>query len=296
VTETIRRATGSADDGGRMPLVEHLRELRRRLFVSVLAVLIMAVVTWFFYDRIIGWMTTPYCHIPQVRRQSIGGSCNLIVSTVLAPLMLQLQVSAIGGVLLASPVWLYQIWGFVTPGLHRNERRWTITFVAASVPLFAGGAALAYLILPKGLTLLLGFVPSHVTALIQVDVYLRFVIRMMLVFGLAFELPVFVVLLNAVGVVSAKNLRKHRSMVIFLIFVFAAIATPTGDPFNMTLLAVPMVVLYEVATFIAWLHDRRKRRNSVDDVDYDSLSDDETSPLLDRPSSIERPSSIDDIP
>ncbi len=284
MTDTARRS--DAVDEQRMPLMEHLRELRNRLFISVLAILVIAVASWFFYERIINGLTRPYCQIPQVREQALGnGSCNLVVSTVLAPLMLQLQVSAIAGVLLASPLWLYQIWGFVTPGLHRNERRWALTFIGASVPLFFGGAALAWVVLPKGLSILLSFVPQHVTALIQIDVYLRFVIRMMLVFGLAFELPVFVVLLNFAGIVSSKALRKHRSTVIFLIFVFAAVATPTGDPFNMTILALPMVILYEVAGFIAWLHDRRRR--SPDDIDFDALDDDASSPLDARPSSLD---------
>lgn len=269
-----------------MPLMEHLRELRNRLFISVIAVLVVAVVSWFFYEPIIGALTKPYCQIPQVQEQRLAsGGCNLIVSTVLAPLMLQLQVSAIAGVILASPVWLYQVWGFVTPGLRRNERRWAIIFIATSLPLFLGGAALAYVVLPKGLSILLGFVPNHVTALIQVDVYLRFVIRMMLVFGLAFELPVFVVLLNFAGLVSSKALHKHRSTTIFLIFVFAAVATPTGDPFNMTILAAPMVVLYEVAGIIAWLHDRRHR--GPDDIDFDKLDDASASPLDARPSSLD---------
>lgn len=267
-----------------MPLLDHLRELRTRLFTAVLAVLVVAIISWFFYERIIDALTSPYCKIPQVRDQQIAGGCNLVVSTVLAPLMLQLQVSAIAGVILASPVWLYQLWGFVTPGLHRNERRWTMTFVATSVPLFLAGAALAYLVLPKGLSILLSFTPDHVTALIQVDVYLRFVIRMMLVFGLAFELPVFVILLNFAGLVSSKALRKHRSIVIFLIFVFAAVATPTGDPFNMTILAAPMVVLYELAALVAWVHDRRRR--APDDVDYDKLADDEASPAPGGPTSL----------
>ena len=177
-------------------------------------------------------------------------------------------------------VGLCQIWGFVTPGLHRTERSYTVAFIATAVPLFLAGCYLAYLILPKGLSLLIGFTPANegVENLITLGNYLNFVIRMVLVFGLGFELPVFIVLLNLVGVLTYARLKSWRTGFWFGILVFAAIATPTGDPITMLLLGIPIIVLFEISMLIAKLTDRRRRLASSE-PDYQHLDDDETSKI-----------------
>ena len=170
------------------------------------------------------------------------------------------------GIFIASPVWLYQLWGFVAPGLHKREKRYGIAFVAVSVPLFLGGAALAYTFLPKGFDLLIGFnpQPDKVANIIGLNDYLSFVLRMFLVFGIAFVLPVFLVALNLAGIVTGRQLLQAWRPVILGIFVFAAVATPSGDPWTMRALAVPMLVLYFIAAGLSLLTDRKRRRQGID--------------------------------
>lgn len=282
-----------------MPLMDHLRELRGRLFKSFIAIGLGATAAWFFYDPagdrrgIIDIIIDPFCAATEDIRAKQGlEGCNLVLDSVVAPFMLQLQVSVVLGMLLTSPIWLYQLWRFITPGLHTNERRWTIVFLGTSVPLFLAGAALAFWVLPKGVAILLEFTPDNVINLIKVDEYLRFMIRTMLVFGIGFLLPVVIVVLNLIGILPAAKLRKTRSWTVVGIFIFAAVGTPTGDPLTMMLVALPMWALYEASVVIARLHDRRKRL-SGDEIDYDALDDDEASPIGDA-SVVETPSSVDD--
>ena len=166
------------------------------------------------------------------------------------------------GLVLSGPVWLYQLWAFIAPGLHRNERKWAYVFSGIATPLFAGGIAVAYWTLPKGIEILLGFTPQTVQNLVELSKYLDFVIRTMLVFGIAFLIPLVVVLLNMVGVVPAAALAKFRPYIILVIFVFAAVATPSGDPFTMCLLAIPMCLLFFVAEVISRINDRRRARRT----------------------------------
>jgi sec-independent protein translocase protein TatC len=198
---------------------------------------------------------------------------------VLDPFTVTLKVALYAGVLAASPVWLYQIWKFVTPGLYTHEKRWATGFVGASVVLFAMGGAFAYLTLSKGLHFLLGFASGGLTSLLNFNSYLSFVVAMILIFAVSFELPLFVVMLNLVGVVSAQRLRRWARGIIFGIFVFAAVATPSQDPFTMSALAIPMCVLYGIAVAIASVHDRRvaARPSTI----YPDLSDDELAPIDD---------------
>jgi sec-independent protein translocase protein TatC len=179
------------------------------------------------------------------------------------------------GILLSSPVWLYQIWAFVTPGLYRNEKRYSIGFMAIAVPLFLGGAALAYFIMDTSLAILLGFAPSDTVATIQIDEYLSYTLIMLLIFGISFELPLLMVFLNIIGVLSHATVKKQRRMVIFIMFVFGAVVTPGGDPITMVALAIPMVVLFALAELVMFLRERRLPAGE----DYSALSDDEASPL-----------------
>lgn len=258
-----------------MSLVEHLRELRARLFVSVLAIAVGAVVGWMVFDFVFGLIKEPFVHLPEARDEL---DARLTLAGITDPFFLRIKVSLLVGVVLASPVWLYQLWAFIVPGMHHNERRWSFLFLGTSVPLFLAGIGLAYLVLPKGLSLLIGFTPTDVSNFVQVDGYLSFVIRLTLAFGLAFELPVFVVMLNLAGVVSSETLRRRRSIIVFAVFVFAAVATPTGDPVTMLSLGVPMWGLFEASVVVARMTDRRRARASSE-PDYSTLGDDEISPL-----------------
>jgi sec-independent protein translocase protein TatC len=271
-----RRAGGERDPEGRMPLMEHLRELRRRVFWSVLALVPGVTLGWIFYDRLIAWLSAPICDV-KVSNNVGGGSCGpLVINGLLGPFNLQVKVALAAGVFLASPVWLYHLWAFVTPGLHRNERRWTIGFLITGIPLFFAGAAVCYWLLPRATTLLLGFTPDNVGSIVDFNDFLSIVMRLMLVFGLGFEVPVFIVLLNLAGILPARKLASWWRQIVFGVFLFAAVATPTGDPFTMTALALPLCLLILLAYIVCRIHDARRSRP---DIDYDELADDQVSPL-----------------
>jgi sec-independent protein translocase protein TatC len=274
-----RTRARKVEDEGRMSLVEHLRELRNRMFKAAIAIVLGMALAWIFYDQLFALLKDPFDGLRE-DAESRGLDVTLALTDVTGPFFLQLKISLVAGIVLSSPVWLYQIWAFVTPGLHKTERRYTLAFIATAVPLFLAGCYLAYLILPKGLSLLIGFTPANegVENLITLGNYLNFVIRMVLVFGLGFELPVFIVLLNLVGVLPYARLKSWRSGFWFGILVFAAVATPTGDPITMLLLGVPIIVLFEISMLIAKLTDRRRRLAS-DEPDYEALGDDETSKI-----------------
>src|SRR5438552_3682852 len=224
-----------------MTLIEHLTELRNRLLKASAFVAAGTVVGWIVYGRLLTILKHPYCALPADKRYSDAqGHCQLVFFNVADGFMIRLKVAVIAGIVLAAPFWLYQLWAFVTPGLKRNERKWTVVFVASASVLFAFGMALAYLILPKALHVLVGFAGPGVTPLFAVKDYLSFVTSMLLIFGVAFELPLLVVILNLAGILSYKRLLKWQRMAIFLIFVFAAVATPSQDPFSMIFMAVPL--------------------------------------------------------
>lgn len=271
-----------------MPLVEHLRELRNRLAKAVLFVAVGTVVAWFFYDHILAFLEAPYCSLPSKLRYSgqIDDSCSLVIQDPLSGFLRRIKVSALVGAVGSAPLWLYQIWAFVAPGLKRNEKRYTISFVIASTVLFACGAVLAYLTLAKGLQLLVSTAGEGTVALFTIDNYLSFVNTMLVVFGASFEVPLLVVMLNLVGVLSYQRLRRWQRVAIFLIFVFAAIATPSQDPFTMCALAVPMCALFEGAVLFAFVHDRRKARREAAES-FHELPDDVASPLDTTPSTID---------
>jgi len=259
-----------------MTLMEHLRELRARLFKSAIALVAGSTIGWFLFNPVFDLIKDPFLAL----RADHNLDAKLTLSGVTDAFFLQLKISLLIGVVISSPVWLYQLWAFIVPGLHRHERRWSFLFLGTAVPLFLTGVGLAYVVLPKGLDILLSFTPEGVSNFVQVDGYLSFVIRLTLAFGLAFELPVFVVMLNLAGVVSARALSRRRNIVVFAIFVFAAVATPTGDPITMSTLAIPMWGLFEISVLIAWLTDRRRARQSPE-PDYEGLDDDTASPLDD---------------
>ncbi|MET8162064.1 twin-arginine translocase subunit TatC [Sphaerisporangium sp. NPDC005289] len=260
----LLKRSSPADDGpqvpdleGRMSLMDHLRELRNRLVKAILGLTLGTVVGFVFFDRLWVFMTGPYCRLPAAHKLK-DGECSLVVQGVFEGFMVNLQVALMFGAVVSAPIWLYQLWAFVTPGLYRNERRYSLAFVALAVPLFAAGAALAYYTMDKGLALLLGFAPGNVIPLISMDQYVGFMMAMLVIFGLSFELPLLMVFLNMIGVLPFKLVSKHQRMVVFLMFVFAAVATPSQDPITMLALAVPMVGMFMIAEVFMYFHDRKK--------------------------------------
>ena len=235
---------------GQMALADHLRELRARLMIVAVTIVLGIVVAWFFYDRTFQLLLDPYNEARKTL-EARGVETQPVISGVAASLLLRLKISALAAVIVTCPIWLYQIWAFIVPGLHPHERRSTKMFAVIAGPLFVAGVAVAYYVLPKGMEVLIGFTPADIQSLIEFDRYLSFLIRMMLVFGVAFEIPLFVVMLNLAGVVSGKTLGAYRPWIVIGTFVFAAVATPSTDPFSMIFLAVPMALLFLVSEVIA---------------------------------------------
>jgi sec-independent protein translocase protein TatC len=282
VLKTARRKQAK-DPEGRMPLGDHLRELRNRLFKSVLAIMVVTIVAAFFYRHILEIFQHPILKAAGcpdgVDRLSKGKACaQLTVTGLMGGFSVALKVALMTGLVVSSPVWLYQLWAFLAPGLHRHEKRYTLAFVATGVPLFFGGAALAYAILPQSAKIMIGFVPKDTVNLVPLDQFIDLVLRLVVVFGLAFELPLALVLLNFTGVVTGRRMLGWWRAMVIGITVFAAIATPTGDPVTMCLLAAPIVILYFLAMGVCFLNDRRKARRLAADPDF-SLSPDEASSL-----------------
>jgi sec-independent protein translocase protein TatC len=267
--------TAVADPAVGMSLAEHLRELRKRLVRSGIAIAAGMVIGWIYYDRIFAWLSEPFTDIV-AEAQAQGRTVVLALTGVADPFTLQLQIAAMVGVIIAAPVWLYQIWRFITPGLHRHERRWALGFAAAATPLFLAGVLMAYWVLPSGLALLFGFTPAGVENIVSVDRYLDFFVRTILVFGVGFLLPLLVVLLNFAGLLTGQTLISWWRAIILIVFVFAAIATPTGDPWNMALLAAPILLLVSIAVGICVLNDKRRARKRSAQG-YDQWDDDEAS-------------------
>lgn len=258
---------------GTMPLLDHLRELRKRVIRSALFIFIFSAIGWINYNQIITTLAEPVCDL-RLAQESGSANCGaLFISGVLGPLNLQLKVSFLAGVILSAPFWLYQLWAFIAPALHRKEKRNSILFIVAATPFFAVGATLAYYILPIAIEVLFGFTPESLNNLIRFDDYLDFVLRLILIFGIAFELPVFLVSLNLIGVLSGKSILKPWRFAIFAITFFVAAFSPTADPLSMAALAVPLIILYFGAGGLALLVDKRRDRKSR------RYSDDEAAPI-----------------
>ncbi|WP_406003750.1 twin-arginine translocase subunit TatC [Streptomyces sp. NBC_00829] len=262
-----------------MPLVEHLRELRNRLAKGLLAVTAVTIVALVYSEQLMQFLTksVPKCP-PGVT--SDGGNCAIVsFNTLIAPFSTTIQLSLTTGLVVASPVWLYQLWAFVAPGLHKNEKRYTYAFVAAAVPLFTAGAYLAYLILPVSVKVLISLTPNGSANILSLGDVLDFTLRMVLVFGLAFELPLVLVMLNLTGVLSGRRMARWWRGVIMGVFVFGAVITPTTDPIGMLALAGPISILYFMAVGFSLLNDKRRRRNNPDaELDDDEASDVDLTP------------------
>ncbi|TYC99710.1 twin-arginine translocase subunit TatC [Arthrobacter echini] len=241
-----------------MALKEHLREARNRLFISAIAVILGTVGGFFLYNPVQRALASPIIAIDEKE----GRTASLNFATAASPFDLLIQVSVFLGVIISSPVWLYQIWAFITPGLKSKERRTALAFIAVAVPLFLAGIGLAWLILPNAVRVLTEFTPEDFSNLIDVSVYFTFVLRLMLAFGIAFLLPVLLVGLNMVGLVSGKQILKAWRITVFLVSLFAAMAAPGGDALSMFYLAVPLLLLFFVAIGLCLLNDRRRARRA----------------------------------
>ncbi len=281
-----------------MALVDHLRELRNRLAWSFLAIGIGTVIGWIYYPQLFKILYTPF-HNAAVGLTAGGSPTILAISGIADAFNLKLEIAAAFGLILSSPVWLYQIFRFITPGLHRREKQWAGLFVAAALPLFLAGATAAYFTLPRVLKAFLGFTPEGVSNIISLDKYMSFFIQLMIAFGIGCIAPAVIVVLNTAGILSAQRFASWWRWVLLFTLVFAALATPTGDPINMTLFAAPLLALMLIAFAICWNTDRRRAKRSKDDGfgTLDDLGDDETSELvLRRDTADEVASHIDDLP
>jgi len=278
VGEKFVHAQRQQNPEGRMPLMDHIRELRNRVVKMALALGAGMIVGFVFFLPVWHVIDRPLC-AATIRGHT---GCNslgfnqLVFDGPLDPFYLRVKVALIVGVVLSSPVWLYQIWAFVAPGLYSREKRWSYLFLGTAVPLFLIGVTLAYWSLGRSMHYLLGLTPHGVANLIQVDQYMSFVMAMLLAFGLAFELPLLIIMLNLAGILTHQRFRKWRRVMIFGVFLVAGMANPSPDPITMLILGGGCAALVEVAELIVWSNDRRRARHPDP---YAGLADDQLAPI-----------------
>jgi sec-independent protein translocase protein TatC len=279
VGERFVQSQRQQNPDGRMPLMDHIRELRNRVVKMALGLIAGMIVGFVFFTPAWHFIERPLC---SAKIRGFAGCSKLGVNMLaldgpLDSFYLRVKVAVIVGVILSSPVWLYQLWAFIAPGLYSREKRWSYIFIGTAVPLFLIGNTLAYWSLGRSMHYLLGLTPSGVANIIQVDQYMSFVMTMLVAFGIAFEVPLLIIMLNLAGIVTHERFRKWRRMILFGVFLIAGMANPSPDPITMLILGGACAALVEVAEFIVWSNDRRRARLHPDP--YGGLADDELSPI-----------------
>ncbi len=265
--------SAATQNASAMPISEHLNDLRKRIVRSSLAILIAAVSVWNFYPYFFEIIRRPFDLIHDKHPNAI-----LALPGVTSGFSMQLRVTLAVAVVISSPMWLYQMWRFIAPGLHAHERRWAYVFTAVAVPLFASGVALAYFVMPQMLDVLFQFTPDDVSNVTSVESYISFLLQIVVFFGVGFLLPLLLVMLNFAGILTGQRIRTSWRWIILGSFMFGAIATPNGDPVGMTVIAVPMIALTCVAMGIALANDKRRLKKQ-ENQGTNQWSDDEASPL-----------------
>ena len=256
-----------------MSIGEHLKELRKRIVRSSLAILVVALIVWNFYPHFFAIIRHPFDLVQADHPNAI-----LALPGVTSGFSMQLRVTLAAAIVMSSPIWLYQLWRFIAPGLHAHERKWAYVFTAVAVPLFAAGVILAYSVMPQMLNVLYSFTPDDVSNVTSVENYINFFLQIVVFFGVGFLLPLVLVMLNFAGILTGARIKASWRWIILGSFMFGAIATPNGDPVGMTIIAVPMIALTVIAMSIALLNDKRRAKRNLH-TGTDQWSDDEASPL-----------------
>jgi len=263
---------------GRMPLMDHLRELRNRLVKSILVIILSMIVALVFSNQILNIVARPFCSAVingHTGCHVVGDQ--LVINGVFDSFFLGIKIAFFVALIGTCPVWLYQLWAFIAPGLYGREKKWAYLFTVTAVPLFAGGAVLAYVVMDRGLHYLLNLAPQNSLVLPSWDTYLSYFTGMLVGFGIVFELPLVIVMLNMAGILTHERFRKSRRMMIFAIFLISGIVNPSPDPRTMLILGGLAVALVEVAEIFVYFNDKRRARLHPDP--YTDLADDELSPL-----------------
>jgi sec-independent protein translocase protein TatC len=284
-----------------MTLRDHIYELRHRLGLAMLFILLGAVVGFIWFSTRVGpikslgdILTGPYCDLPKTVRLQVGDKCQLLQTQPFEAFLIRFKVGVATGMVLTAPLWLYQVWAFITPGLYAKERKFALRFVMFASMLFVIGAVLAYFVVPQGLSVLVSFGGDQFITALAAEKYVSFVLTLLLIFGVSFELPLVIVMLNQVGILPYANLKRWRRGIIFGLFVFAAFATPGTDPVSMVALGVAMTGLFEIAVQLSRIHDRRKARRLAAE-DAAELDPDTPSTLDDYPPEPAGPSKPEDV-
>jgi sec-independent protein translocase protein TatC len=276
VGERYLRSKQQANPEGRMPLMDHLRELRNRVVKAALAIIVGMIIALIFSSPTINWIMRPFCEA------SVHGltGCKtpgdqLTTTGIFDPLSLRIKLAFYIALIGTCPIWLYQLWAFIAPGLYSREKKWAFLFTGTAVPLFVGGAVLAYLVMSRGLHYLLGLTPGGVLNLPSFDTYLSYFTGMIIGFGIVFELPLVIIMLNMAGILTHERFRKWRRLLIFGVFLLSGIVNPSPDPTTMLILGGVAVALVEIAEVFVYFNDKRRARRNP----YADLADDELSPV-----------------